>query len=327
MKKDKKTQILANAKKVLHDEAKAIEATIKTLDNSFVKAVEKIASCRGRTAIIGIGKSGLIARKIASTLSSTGTPSIFLHPVECLHGDLGALAATDIVMALSHSGQTKEINSLVPILKDMGVFVIAMTGSKKSRLSKSADITLYAPVKYQACPYNIAPTTSTAVMLALGDALAIALMKLKKFKKSDFAKLHPGGSIGKILTLKVKDLMVSGKDNPVIVQNKTVKEALVIMSKTRLGAVSVTDGNGKLVGFFTDGDLRRKMQKQKNTLDCKLSKVMTTHPVSVTAETMAVEAARIIKSKKIDNLPVINSQNRPIGLLDEKNLLEIFPLS
>jgi arabinose-5-phosphate isomerase len=308
-------------------EAKAILGLKNALNKNFIRAVCKLFDCKGRVVIIGLGKSGLIARKIASTMSSVGTPSIFLHPVECLHGDLGVLTPSDIVIALSHSGQTREINNLIPVLKNMGIYVIAMTGVKKSRLAKLSDLLLHTPVKYQACPFSIAPTTSTTVMLAAGDALAISLMKLKNFDESDLARLHPAGTIGRMLTLKVKDLMIKGVDNPVIGREKSVKEALIVMTKTRMGAVSVVDKRGRLCGFFTDGDIRRNLQKNPNVLNLELSAVMTKNPITVAPDIMAIDAARLIKSKKIDNLPVVNGIGRPIGILDEKNLLDAFPLT
>lgn len=325
MTKKAKTQILKDLKKVLDTEAKAIIGLKNKLSGNFARAVIKIAGCKARIVITGIGKSGLIARKIASTFSSTGTPSIFLHPVECLHGDLGVVAPSDIFIALSHSGQTREINDLATVLKSLGIYVIAMTGAKKSRLAKISDLVLHTPLKYQACPYNLAPTTSSALMLAAGDALAISIMKLKNFDKSDFARLHPAGTIGRMLTLKVKDLMIKGKGNPVIGEKSYVKDALMIMTKTHIGAVSVVDKKGKLCGFFTDGDVRRNLQKNPNFLNTKLAKVMTKNPVTLTSDAMASDAARLINIKKIDNIPVIDASGHPIGILDEKNLLEIFP--
>lgn len=325
MKKNTKTQILKDLKQVLDIEGRAILNLKSMIDKNFVYAVEKLFSCKGRAVIIGIGKSGLIARKIASTMSSVGTPSMFLHPVECLHGDLGVLTSSDIVIALSYSGQTQEINNLIPVLRNMGIYVIAMTGAGKSRLAKLSDLVLHTVVKCQACPY--APTASTAVMLAAGDALAVALMKLKNFDKNDFARLHPAGSLGKILTLKVKDLMIKGRSNPVISENSTIKKALIVMTKTRIGAVSVVDGSGKLTGFFTDGDLRRNLQRGCNVLNLKLSQVMTKNPITISPDTMASDAARIINTQKIDNIAVVDDKKRPVGILDEKNLLEIFPVS
>ena len=293
------------------------------LGRGFCDAVKMLEASRGKAVLIGVGKSGLIARKIAATMSSTGTQSIYLHPVESLHGDLGMISEGDIIIALSYSGETEETARLMALLSKQGLKIIAITNNPASRLARSSDITLDLGVKTEACPMNIVPTSSTTAMLALGDALAVALMRLKGFTSDKFARLHPGGNIGKLLNIRVADLMRRGSANPVINENCTVKAALKVMTDTAAGAVSVTGRNGRLSGFFTDGDLRRYLQKGKAGLDIKIAAVMTRNPLTVHPQTMAMEAARIISGRKVDNLPVTDKRTgRPVGILDEKDLLK-----
>lgn len=312
---------IEEAKKVLKIEARAIKNLISTIDRNFEKAVEIAASCKGRIVVMGMGKSGLVGKKIAATLASTGTPAFFLHPAEGILGDVGMMTEGDLVLALSHSGETEEIEKLLPVIRRMNLKLIAITGKPKSNLAKKSDLIINVKVEKEACPYNLVPTASTTAMLAMGDALAISLLKRKKFKKEDFARLHPGGILGKRLLLKVKDIMRKGKDNPVIHQEKTVREALLVMTKTRLGATSVVDGSGKLVGFFTDGDLRRRLQKDEKILNKKIHTVMTKNPKTITHDILAIEAAKMMQEKKFDNIPVIDGKNYPIGIVDERDLL------
>lgn len=312
---------IEEAKKVLKIEARAIKNLISTIDRNFEKAVETAASCKGRIVVMGMGKSGLVGKKIAATLASTGTPAFFLHPAEGILGDVGMMTEGDLVLALSHSGETEEIEKLLPVIRRMNLKLIAITGKPKSKLAKKSDLVINVKVEKEACPYNLVPTASTTAMLAMGDALAISLLKRKKFKKEDFARLHPGGILGKRLLLKVKDIMRKGKDNPVIHQEKTVREALLVMTKTRLGATSVVDGSGKLVGFFTDGDLRRRLQKDEKILNKKIHTVMTKNPKTITHDILAIEAAKMMQEKKFDNIPVIDGKNYPIGIVDERDLL------
>lgn len=317
------SSILAGARRVLAIEGKAVLSVSRKLKGrQFIQALHRIAQCPGCVAVIGIGKSGLVGRKLASTLSSTGTPAIFLHPVECLHGDLGMLSSRDIVLALSYSGQTEEMSRLIPLLKSRGLNIISITSRPYSRLARLSDIVIVIPVVREACPYNITPTASTAVMQAVGDAMAVSLMRFKGFNAADFAQLHPGGTLGKVLTMKVKSLMHTGKNNPVVRENQTVRHALYTMTKTRMGATSVVNSRRQLTGFFTDGDLRRRMQTDPATLDIPIARVMTRNPIYVLPDTMAAEAARIFSGKKIDNLPVINPKSKaPVGILDERDLL------
>jgi len=314
------------AARVLDIEGRALIAASKRVDASFERAVARVLACTGRVIVTGIGKSGLIGRKISATLASTGTPSLFVHPVECFHGDLGMLAKNDIILALSHSGETEEICKLMPVLKKLGLGVIAITGSAKSKLARHSDITLISAIEREACPFNITPTTSTTLALAIGDALAIALMLGRGFGKEDFARLHPGGSLGKILTMKVSDFMRTGKANPVLTEKATVRKAIEVMTATRMGAVSLTGKNGRLTGFFTDGDLRRRLADTPDIAARLVCDVMTKNPLCVTPADMAADAARIITERHIDNLPVVDSKGKPVGILDEQDLLEIFPL-
>ncbi|MCK4648429.1 KpsF/GutQ family sugar-phosphate isomerase, partial [bacterium] len=263
-----------------------------------------------------------IGRKITSTLSSTGTSAFFIHPVEGMHGDMGMIMKEDIVLALSYSGETEEMKKILPLIKRLGVRLITFTGNPDSFLAKESDAVLNVKVKREACPFNLAPTASTTAMLALGDALAIALLDKKGFKAADFARLHPAGVIGKKLLLRVEDVMRKGEENPLIDEDKRVKEALFVMTATRLGAVSVVDKKGKLIGFFTDGDLRRHLQKDKNLLEKKISLVMTKKPTTITKRRLATEAVRILQEKKFDNIPVVDEGNRPIGIVDERDLLK-----
>lgn len=312
---------IEEGKRVLRIEAKAINNLVSTIDHNFEKAVEMVASCRGRIVVMGMGKSGLIGKKIAATLASTGTPAFFLHPAEGILGDVGMMTEGDLVLALSLSGETEEIEKLLPVIKKMKLKLIAMTGRPKSKLAMESDLTINVKVEEEACPFNLVPTASTTAMLAMGDALAISLLKRKRFKKEDFARLHPGGTIGKKLLLRVGDIMRKGKDNPVIQQKKTVREALLVMTETRLGATSVIDRSGKLVGFFTDGDLRRRLQKDEKILDKKIYMVMTKNPRTISPDKLAIEAAKMMQEEKFDNMPVVDGEGYPIGIVDERDLL------
>jgi arabinose-5-phosphate isomerase len=312
---------IEQGKKVLRVEAKAIKNLISTINHNFEEAVEMVASCKGRIVVMGMGKSGLIGKKIAATLASTGTPAFFLHPAEGILGDVGMMTEGDLVLAVSYSGETEEIEKLLPVIRKMNLKLIAITGRLKSKLAKESDIVINVKVEEEAWPYNIVPTASTTAMLAMGDALAISLLKKKKFKKEDFARLHPGGILGKRLLLKVRDIMRKGRDNPVIHQEKTVREALLVMTKTRLGATSVVDGSGKLVGFFTDGDLRRRLQKDEKIMNERIHTVMTRNPKTITQDRLAIDAAKMMQEKKFDNIPVVDGKGYPIGIVDERDLL------
>jgi len=309
------------ANRVIDIEIDSLKEVKKNLNKNFEKAVNFILKTKGRVVVMGIGKSGLIGRKIAATFSSTGTPSFFLHPSEGMHGDLGMLKSGDTVIALSYSGKSDEVKKILPVLKKLGIKIIAFTGDKNSPLAKNSDIIINLRIKKEACPYNITPTSSTTAMLVVGDALAIALMRKRKITLEKLAKLHPGGNIGKKIALKAEDIMRKGKFNPVVTENITVKKALFVMTKTKLGATSIINKKGKLVGYFTDGDLRRYLQKGLNILKKPIKNVMTKKPFTIKEGTSAIEVAKIFKEKNFDNIPVVDRKNKPIGIIDERDLI------
>ncbi len=302
-------------------EAQAIIDQISHLDDNFVKAVSLIEKTPGRVIVMGLGKSGLIGRKIAATMSSVGVPAVFLHPAECLHGDLGMIMKNDVVLMLSYTGETDEIKQVLPVLQRMKIKIIVMTGRIKSQVWQGCDLIINSAIQKEACPYNLAPTSSTSAMLALGDALALVVSERKGFKKENLALLHPLGAIGKKLTMDVSAIMRKGKANPVVKENATVKDALLVMTGTRVGATSVVNKSGEITGFFTDGDLRRQVQVHKNILDLKITEVMTKNPLTVSPDMLAVNAAKILQEKNIDNIPVVDKNNKPLGILDERDLL------
>lgn len=313
--------ILKRARQVFKLEAEAVSALSNKLDDNFVKAVDVIYACKGRVVVTGMGKAGIIGQKISATLASLGTPSIWLHSAEAIHGDLGRVTKNDIVIALSNSGETEETISLIPILKKIGARIISITGNKKSSIAKYSDLVLDISVKKEACPLGLAPTTSTTAMLAMGDALAVCLVDKKGFKEKDFALFHPGGLLGKRLLLKVQDIMRKGKSNPIVKESTTVKEVLYAITEARAGAASVVDASGKLIGIFTDGDLRRHLESDVNLVMRPVTEVMTKYPVTITEGKLAVEALRILEEKKIDELPVVDKKRRPIGMLDVQDIL------
>lgn len=310
------------AKKVLKIERDALTSLMGRIGPDFDKIIGVIHKTRGRIIVTGMGKPGFIAQKISATLSSTGTPSLYLHPAEALHGDLGRVTKDDLILALSNSGETEEIVKLLPIIKKIGATLIAMTGNVRSTLAKFADHSIDVSVKREACSMGLAPTTSTTAMLAMGDALAVALLEKKGFKEKDFAFFHPGGILGKRLILKVADIMRKGADNPVVKENAPVKSVLLAITKSRAGSASVVDSKGRLVGIFTDGDLRRNVEKMPDLIHRKVKDVMTKNPTSIKKERLAAEAFDILRSKKIDELPVVDEKRHPIGLLDVQDLLK-----
>ncbi|MBO4675626.1 MAG: KpsF/GutQ family sugar-phosphate isomerase [Elusimicrobiaceae bacterium] len=322
------TQVKRIARHVLDIETDALKLSHKSIDAQFLKAVEAIAACKGRVVVLGIGKSGIIGRKISATLASTGTPSFFVHPVEALHGDLGMITPGDIIVAISFSGQTEEINKILPSLERRKLTIISITGHQHSKLALMSDIAITVHIEREACPYNLAPTASTTATLAVGDALAVCLMEIKHFEKKDFATFHPGGSLGKLLTQSVKDLMRKGKNNPTVTAKETVQDALFVMTKTgAVGATSVVDKRGKLLGYFTDGDLRRILQKDgTNVLSKKITEVMTKNPYHLLDTLPAIEAAKMIHRTHVDNLPVLDKTGKVVGIIDEKDLIEFLAL-
>lgn len=320
-------EILDTARNVLDVEHKALELSRQSLDDGFLKAVKACAETKGRVVVLGIGKSGLIGRKIAATLASTGTPSFFVHPVEALHGDLGMITSGDVILALSFSGQTEEINKILPCLARRKLTIISMTGHERSKLALMSDIHVKIYIDREACPYNLAPTASTTATLAVGDALAVCLMKIKHFEKSDFALFHPGGSLGKLLTQQVRDLMRKGENNPTVPVDATVKDALFVMTKSNAaGATSVVDEEGRLLGYFTDGDLRRELQKNQDVINRRITEVMTRNPHSILDTAPAIEAAKMIHSTHVDNIPVLDASGKVVGIVDEKDLIEFIAM-
>jgi arabinose-5-phosphate isomerase len=315
----------ARARAVFDTEIAALRAVRRQIDDAFSRAVESLIECltrRGKLVVVGIGKSGNLAGKIAATLTSTGTTSVVLNAVDALHGDLGVINDGDVVLALSYSGETDELLHLLPSLKRLAWRIIGMTGSPRSTLGKHADIVLNCRVPREACPFNLAPTASTTAMLALGDALAVAVMEARGFKKPEYARFHPAGAIGRALLVKVADVMRTGPRNPLCPANASVRDALLVMTRAKAGSVSVTSPKGRLVGVFTDGDLRRLMGQggDGEVMERKLAEVMTRNPVTVREDALAAEALRIFNERNIDDLIAVNARREPVGVVDLQDL-------
>ena len=316
--------ILDQAASVLRQEAQAIEQLIETLDSSFVNAVNMILESKGRVICTGMGKSGHIATKIAATLASTGTPAFFLHPAEGVHGDLGMVTDNDVVLAFSNSGETGEIISILPSLRRIGAKLICVVGNADPTLAKNADIVLLAKVEREACPLNLAPTTSTTVALALGDALAICLLEQQHFTPENFAIFHPGGSLGRKLLLTVENIMHGGADNPVVHKGSTVRDALFVMTDKGLGATNVVNESGKLIGLVTDGDVRRGLDSGSNFLEWPVEDMMTKMPRTITQEKLAAEAMHMMEKNQprpITVLPVVDQEGQCLGIVHITDLL------
>lgn len=314
---------LIHARTVFDIELAAIRAVRCQLDAAFERAVEVTVEAlrqRRKIVVVGIGKSGLIGQKIAATLSSTGSTAVVLNPLDALHGDLGLVSDGDVVLALSYSGESEELLNLLPALKRFSVRLIAVTGHPKSTLARHSDVVLNGRVPKEACPFNLAPTASTTATLVLGDALAMAILQARGFKRQDFAARHPSGAIGRALLLRVHDIMRTGERNAVALQTFTVKEALLVMTRAKAGSVSVVDRRGKLVGVFTDGDLRRQMAADESVLARPLASVMTPKPICIRAEALAVEALKVFNERNIDDLIVVNARREPVGLVDSQDL-------
>jgi arabinose-5-phosphate isomerase len=314
---------LARAREVFDIELAALRRVRAQLDEAFTVAVDLIVEAlrqRGKVIVVGIGKSGNVGQKIAATLTSTGTTSLVLNSVDALHGDLGAVNDGDVMLALSYSGESEELLTLLPALKRFSVKVIALTGAPRSSLARYSDVVLNVKVPREACPFNLAPTASTTAMLVLGDALAMAVLQARGFKRQDFARYHPSGAIGRALLLKVGDIMRHGARNAIVAQNLSVKEALWVMTRAKSGSVSVVNARGKLVGVFTDGDLRRHMTTSHDVLAQPLRKVMTRRPVCLREDSLAAEALKIFNERNIDDLIVVNAKNEPVGLVDSQDL-------
>ena len=314
--------VLQRAKTVLKIERDAIDRLMRGVNKPFEEAVDLLGRCLGRVVVTGMGKPGIIGQKISATLSSLGVPSLWLHPAEAAHGDLGRVTAQDVVLALSHSGETEEIFHLTPMLKRIGAKLIAITGNSRSRLARAADCVLLTFVKNEASPWGLVPTASTTAMLALGDALAVALSEQKGFTPKDFAALHPGGMLGRRLNLRVEDLMRTGSDNPLARRTDTVKKVLLTITRARAGSASVVDAKGRLSGIFTDGDLRRHVEEDSQILRRKVSEVMTRNPKTLPLGHLAVEALKLMKAYRVDEIPIVDSRSKPVGLLDIQDLLK-----
>lgn len=317
--------IVETAKDVLLQEAKGIEALVPRLNQSFINAVQLILASSGRVIVTGMGKSGHIARKVAATLSSTGTPSVFLHPGEAIHGDLGMVTANDVVTAFSNSGETMEILNILPSLKRIGAPIIAVVGNPYSTLAKNAEVILDVAVEKEACPLGLAPTTSTTAALAVGDALAVVLLSCHHFTKDQFAVFHPGGALGRKLLLTVAQVMHKEADNPTISADGTVQDALFLMTEKGLGAVSVVDTAGKLIGLVTDGDVRRGLEMGANFLQWPLDAMMTKNPRQIRADRLAAEALHIMEKNQprpITVLPVVDETGQAVGMVHITDLLK-----
>ena len=315
------TASIRRAQAVLRIEAEAIRRLIPRINQAFEAAVHLLIACKGRVIVTGVGKAGIIGQKVSATLASTGTPSYWVHPAEAIHGDLGRVVKDDVLIALSNSGETEELTRLLPVIKRIGSRLIVITGNPRSTLTKHSDAVLDVSVRREACSLNLAPTSSTTAMLAMGDALAVVVAERKGFKEQDFALLHPGGQLGRKLLLRVRDLMRTHAANPVVRERARVKEVLLAITKARAGCASIVGARGRLVGIFTDGDLRRHLDARSNLAEQRVRDVMTRHPKTIGAERLAAEALRILREHKIDELVVVDGARRPIGLLDVQDLL------
>jgi arabinose-5-phosphate isomerase len=308
------TPVLDLARKVLRTEAAAILALVDRIDGDFERAVQLLYECRGRVIVTGMGKSGIICRKISATLSSTGTSAFFLHPAEAIHGDLGAIREDDVVLALSHSGETDELVRLLESIRRIGARLIAITGHSESTLAKAADVTLNCGIAEEACPMNLVPTASTTAALALGDALAMTLLVRKGFREEDFATLHPGGKLGRRL-MRVEHVMHAGESAPVVRTTTAMPDVVHEMSSKRLGMTCVVDADARLVGVFTDGDLRRQMIRQPNVLALTAGDVMTPNPITIDRRLLAVEALKVMETHKITSVVVADARGTVEGVV------------
>ena len=312
---------LSKAKEVMDIEAAAILGLKKHLDRNFTRAVDLLLACQGRVIVTGMGKTGIIGRKIAATLSSTGTPSIFLHSAEAVHGDLGQVTRADVLLMISNSGETEETTRLLPLVKKIGAKTIAVTGNVSSSLARYSDVVLDVSVKEEGCPLGLAPMASTTATLVMGDALAACLIVRRGFRKEDFAFFHPGGALGRRLLLKVEDIMRKDQFLPLVEEKTLVKDVLLAITRSRCGSAIIVNAKGKLVGIFTDGDLRRHLEEDGGVLKRNVKDVMTRRPTVIRQDKLAVEAFTLLQDKKIDELPVVDSKGCAVGLLDIQDLL------
>lgn len=316
-------KIIQKGKQVVRIEAESIAGLENSINEDFVKAVETILASKGRVVLTGMGKSGLIARKIVATLNSTGTPAIFLHPTDALHGDLGMVRKEDVVILISKSGETEEISNLVPMFKRLNVTIIAMCGNPDSSLAKSCDIYLNIHVKEEACPYDLAPTSSTTATLVMGDALSVALLEKRGFTEEDFAFLHPGGSLGKRLSLKIKEIMITGEKMPLVDEDTSLKDVIMEITSKRLGVTGVVNKKGFLTGIITDGDLRRLLEKTLDLKNLTAKEIMTRNPKIMKEDYLASFALQQMENFKITSLIITSDDNKPIGIIHLHDLINL----
>jgi arabinose-5-phosphate isomerase len=314
-------KIIRLAREVLDIEARAVMGLAATIDDDFIAAHRLLLNCRGRVVVSGMGKSGHVANKIASTLASTGTPAFFMHPGEAGHGDMGMITPDDVLLALSNSGESDELLTIIPLLKRRGTKLISMTGNRNSSLAREADVHLYAGVDKEACPLNLAPTASTTAALALGDALAVTLLDARGFSADDFARTHPGGALGRKLLVHVADVMHTGAELPSVPQGATLSDALLEMTRKGLGLTAVVDRNGKLAGIFTDGDLRRTLEKPVDIKQINILDVMGKNPKTIRANRLAAEAAQLMQQHKILAMLVTDDEGKLTGAFTMHDLL------
>ena len=315
------SKLIRTARDVLETEASAVTALVARVDRNFTTACRLMLSCRGRVVVTGMGKSGHVANKIAATLASTGTPAFFVHPGEASHGDLGMITGDDLVLALSNSGETSELVTILPLIKRLGVKLIALTGKPDSTLAKTADAHLDVSVAREACPLNLAPTASTTAALAMGDALAVSLLEARGFTEEDFARSHPGGSLGRRLLLRTEDVMHKGEQIPSVQAGTSLSQALMEMTRKGLGMTAVIDANGLVVGIFTDGDLRRTLDKQLDVHKAKIDEVMTRNCTTAGPDMLAGEALHLMESRKFNGLLIVDKDNKLLGALNMHDLL------
>ena len=316
-------ECLKRAREVFDTEIAGVEAVRDGLGDSFLQLVERCSETidhGGKLVLSGVGKSGYIGKKIAATLASVGNPAIFMHPVEARHGDLGVIQADDLLIAISYSGETEELLAVLNPAKRLGVKLVSITASASSTLGKLSDLVVEMPVPREACPFNLAPTTSTTALLVLGDALAMVLLDQRGFTKSDYGRLHPGGAIGRMVTMRACDLMRKLDRSAVVGPDATVRETIYAMSHARCGSAIVADAEGKLLGIFTDGDFRRRAAQCDRVLELRMAEVMTPRPVTVGAETLAAEVVKTIEERRIDDLVVVDDDNRVLGFIDVQDL-------
>ncbi len=314
-------RLLERAREVLRTEAEAVAALAERVDERFVAACRLLLACRGRVVVSGMGKSGHVARKVAATFASTGTPSFFVHPAEASHGDLGMITRDDVFVALSNSGSTDELVTIVPIVKRQGARLLAITGNDASPLARAADVHLNARVDREACPLNLAPTASTTAALALGDALAVALLDARGFGPDDFARSHPGGLLGRRLLTRVSDVMRSGDALPAVRSTARVVDAIIEITRKRMGMTAVLEDDDRLTGIFTDGDLRRLLEQGRDLRDLRIDAVMTRAPATIDALALAAEAVHVMEERRITQLLVVDGEGRLVGALNVHDLL------